>query len=141
MMIETASSSPAQVVLAEHRNIKIPELGFGLASVEFGQSAFTEADGRKAGRTTQAFLGAAVDRVDVPFIHPDIVTAQAGNRIHDEERAVSPHQPAQPFQALQRAGTGFGVDDADQFGFGMLLQGGGDLPKLKNVAPGYFEGM
>ena len=92
----------------------------GLARIHAGQRALAEGDGRQAGRAAQAFLRAAVAGVDAPVVHAQVVAAEAGDGVHDEQGAAGVDEVGQAGEGLMRAGAGFGMDDAEELGARVL---------------------
>jgi hypothetical protein len=65
--------------------VKIPTLHFGLSPGRGFSCSRTERDGRKAGRTTEAFLSSTVDRVYIPLINPNRAACKGGDCIKTEQ--------------------------------------------------------
>ena len=69
------------------------------------------------------------------------MATQAGDGVDDEQRVSGVDEVGEAFEGLMRAGTGFGVDDADQFDVRMGVERGGDLGGFEGFAPGGFHGV
>src|SRR5262249_24270936 len=72
-------------VFGHHRQIQVPALHLGFSPPQGVQSFLRYADWRQTRRTAQAFLGAAVGKVDSMAINPHRMPAQRGDAITQEE--------------------------------------------------------
>ena len=91
------------------------------------QRAVAKTDWGQAGRAAQALLCAAVNGVDSPVVHAQLVAAEAGHGVDDQQGAGAVHDVGQTGDRVVGAGAGFGVHDADAFGLRMLGERAGDL--------------
>ena len=140
MVIHPAASA-AEVILAQHRDVEVPRLYLGLPLVHTRECSFAETYRREPGRAAEAFLCAAINRVDAPGVHLDIVPAQAGNGVNKQECASGMYQIRQAGKRLMRPGARLGVNNSHQAGFGVLVEGGRNLFGSDDITPGSFDRM
>ena len=117
----TPPATAARVVLAQHRDIQIPGLHLRFARIHDRKRAVAKAHWREPGRAAQALLRTTVDRVDAPIIHLQFMTAEAGDRIHHQQRAFAVHEIGKPFERLMRASARLRMHDAHKLRFRMLI--------------------
>ncbi len=116
-------------------HIQEPALHLVLAILDALHGAGAEGDRRQAGDTGQAFLGAGVDRVGAPGVHQQLDTAQGGDRVDDGQGAAFPRQCAQGLGITAHAGGGLRVDEGQDGGVRVGVEGGCHLVDETRAGP------
>ena len=116
--------------------VEVEALDGGLAGVEGLHGPGAEADGSQAGGRAEAFLGAAVADIQIPGVHLQVVAAEGGDGVDDDEGVMAVAELDDFGQGSEGAGGGFGVDDADGFDRAMFFEfvsQGGDIYGLAPI--------
>ena len=126
--------------VAEHEvEVEEPALHDGCARLDASDGALGERNGRQAGRAGQAFLAAGIHRIDAPFVHIQRRAAQAGDAIHDGERAEFLRDLAERLGVALRAGRGFGMHEGEDLCIRIRLEGVAHLVRIDRRAPGVVD--
>ena len=126
----------AAAPVAHHQlHVQEPALHFVVPVLDTLHGAGAEGDRRQAGDTGQAFLGAGVDRIGAPGVHLQLDTAQGGDRIDDGQRPAFPRQGAQGLGITAHAGGGLRVDEGQDGGVRVGVEGGCHLVDRHGLAP------
>ena len=126
-------------VFLQHAQVQIPTLDLVLPLAHRVLRRGTERDGRQPGRTTQAFLGAAVTCVDAPLVDLQRAAGQRRDRIDQQQGAGVVHGLRHAVQRLPGAGGRFGVDQGGQFGSCAARQPGPHVVRGEDAAPFGFD--
>src|SRR5574340_516434 len=110
--------------VAEHQvEVEEPALHRGLARLDLGNGPLRERDGREARRAREALLAARVSGIDAPSVEQHRRAAEAGDAVHDGERAVVLGDLRQRRGLALRAGRGLGMYERQHFRIGIRLEG------------------
>ena len=139
--VVVSALATAFVVVLEHGGVEVPALHLRGALFHGFQGARGEGDGGEAGRAGEALLGARVDAVDAPFIDLERMAAEGGDGIDDEEHAGIVEQVTEPFEGLEGAGGGFGMDDAEGLGLRVVRDGRLQHVHGEDLAPGDIDAV
>ena len=131
----SAATTAARIIFPQHRNVEIPRLHLRLARIHAGERAVAKRHRRKSRRTAQAFLRAAVERVDAPRIHVQLVSAQTSDGIDQQQRPARVNEIRETRERLVRARARLCVNDADEFHLRMRVERRLDLLQRNHVAP------
>ena len=91
-------------ILLKQAQVQIPALNLVLAIPYDLLGGWTKGDGREAGRTAQAFLGAAITDIDLPFIYFEGAAAERRHRINQKQRSCLMDERSNVFQRLPGSG-------------------------------------
>ena len=124
-----------------HNQVEIeePALHPGLAIPDLVDRALAEGDRRQAGNAGETFLGAGIDRVEAPFIHPDRGAAEGSHAIGDHQAIVLVGQFPHALGVGLGAGGSLGVNEGDDLRIGVLIQRLLQLGQIHGAAPGILH--
>lgn len=141
VVVGATSFGGSHVVVTQHGDVEIPALHFCCAGLHDFKGSIRERDGREAGRAGEVFLSAGVDGIDFPLIDFELVTAEGGDGIDEEEHVGLVDELGNFFERLVGSGGGLGMDDGEELGAGMSGQGFGCGFIGDDFAPGSFDGV
>ena len=103
-------------IVADERHVQIPAGNLGSSLFDRGKRPGSKGHGRQAGRTTQALLRAAVNRVELPGVDFNGHSSERCHAVHQQQPAGIVDDFGNFFQWLPGAGRGLRMHDAHDFG-------------------------